>query len=75
MPIRERDDMKSQDPKLDRDFDYKTPDDVRMQEREARGASRNGNMRWASGKAGGEKDRWASGKVRGMTDSYKSGKA
>ena len=85
MPIYEKDDMASQDAKVDRAFDRKPINDVAKQEREARGASRNKNDRWASGAAGGEMRRWASGSATGedgrwstrdggKVDSYRSAK-
>jgi hypothetical protein len=61
------------DRKLDKDYDRPTRNTVAEQDREAKGASREGNTRWASGPAGGEKDRWKSGRVADG-DSYASGR-
>ena len=73
MPIKQRDDMAGQYKKLDRE-EKTVKNDVKSQDRMAATASRNGNTRWASGKAGGEKDRWASGRPMGPVDDYRSKK-
>ena len=76
MPIDgNRTDMNPKKDKMnDREYDRPTKDTVAAQERSAKGASREGNTRWASGKAGGESDRWKSGRVIGEIADMKSGK-
>jgi len=75
MAINVRDDMAGkQDRTMDKDYDRPTPNTVAAQEKSAKGASREGNSRWASGAPGGEKTRWCSGSPGGKTDSYSSGK-
>ena len=63
-------DDKMNDEKYDRD----TKDTVADQMRSEKGASNQGNTRWASGAPGGEMKRWASGSPGGRTDSYRSDK-
>jgi hypothetical protein len=58
----------------DEKYDRDTKNDVADEMRSEKGASNQGNTRWASEKPGGERARWESGRPGGKTDSYASGK-